>query len=377
MLNRMSKGKKLKIAFFVPDLSGGGAERIVVTFLENINRELFDPVLIVCQFSGVHCEKVPKDVPVFSLNKTSRTSFIPLIFNFKKIIAREKPDIVISFLWYADSIQLLAKTKHSPIAVCSFHTVPNAIIKEKLGWLKVLLLKSLYKKADMILGVSQSVVNDINQLLLKGQRNEKTLVQFNPFDFDDVMQSAQHHSCWDKAHKGRIIFVGRLEWVKGPDLLIDILAGLPEELNWHAKFLGTGSMQSELLSQTEKLGLNHKIDFEGFVANPFPDISEADILVVTSRFEAFPSVIVEALQLQTAVVSYNCPTGPSEIINANNGILVQVGQTEEFSNIIQRLIEHPEQIKELAENGPESVSHLSCSKATKLLEKHLLNAAKR
>ncbi|GAA0856470.1 hypothetical protein GCM10009114_18550 [Aliiglaciecola litoralis] len=354
-----------------PDLAGGGAERILITFLECLNREHFEPMLVLCEKTGFYCQSVPKDVPVFSLEKKSRWSFLALIWRFKKWLKYNRPDIVISFLWYADAIQLLGKTEGSHKSICSFHTVPSEIARDRLGWLKIKLLKSLYARTDRILGVSKSVVDEINQLLLNGE-SAKTFVQHNPFEFDFILKSAeQNQSSWSQEQKGRIVFVGRLEWVKGPDLFLDSLALLPKRLEWRAKIIGTGSMHNALLQQAESLGISDKIDFEGFVKNPFPLIQQADLLVVTSRFEAFPSVIVEALSLQTCAISFDCPTGPAELIDNENGVLISPGNINALAEAIQALIENPQLAGTMAQKGPNSVAHLASDKATIMLEKHL------
>lgn len=355
----------------MPDLSGGGAERIVVTFLKHLDREHFDPILIVCRASGVYLDSVPSDTPIFSLEKTSKWRFFSLVSRFKRIVTDQNLDVVVSFLWYADAIQLLAKSSLSPPAVCSFHSVPSAIKKEHLGWLKVLLLKSLYRRANRILAVSKSVAKEIDDLFLAGQKN-KTFVQFNPFDFDQlVKRSKQQTGVWPSETATNIVFVGRLERVKGPDRFLEMLKLLPTNLDWHAKFVGTGSLQPALEQQVADSELGHRVDFDGFVSNPFPLIREADILVVTSRFEAFPSVIVEALMLKTTVVSYDCDSGPAEIINSENGVLVTSGDATELAQNIQTLIEQPQKANALAQNGPESVAHLDYRQATTNLELHL------
>ncbi|GAC13714.1 glycosyltransferase [Aliiglaciecola lipolytica] len=367
----MNSKSKIKIAFLVPDLSGGGAEKIAITFLHRLDRELFEPSLILCSKTGIHLDSVPKDVPVHSLRKNSAFSFPMLIWRFRKHLQQYKPDIVVSFLWYADVIQLLAKLGLKTKTICCFHTVPISISKERFGTLKYLFLKQLYKLADRILAVSQSVANDIDHSLLNGKKG-KTFVQYNPFEINQLVAKSQlPESTWNASDKGKIVFVGRLEIVKGPDRLLKALAKIPSDINWHAKFVGDGSMKSQLIYEAKKLKIFNRISFEGFVSNPFPTIKHADILVLTSRFEAYPSVIVEAMLLNTPVVAYNCPSGPSEIITANNGVLVESGNSESLKDAIVDLLKNREKAASLAANGPDSVKHLSAESATKMLEAHI------
>jgi len=370
----MTLPNPLKVLFFIPNLNGGGAERIVLTYLCNLDRKLFKPVLVLCEKKGVYLDSIPPDVEVYSLERRSRFSFPLLIFRFSKLVTKLRPHFIVSFLWYADVIQLLARKHGGPITIASIHTVPDAIQLERYGYLKTWMTKRIYARSDYIFTVSQAVADRISTYM-RGGNDGNISVQYNPFPLEEIRKKANEIDVkWPVVPGCRLISVGRLEYIKGFDLLIEAASELPSELDWHLKILGTGSLEADLLELCNMLGLQDRISFEGFVENPYGYVSSADVLVLSSRFEAFPSVLVEALALGTCVVAFDCPSGPGEIINHNfNGILVEPGDPYKLASAIQSLLEHQSDRESLSSHGPETVSHMESQTVMESFQKRLIS----
>ncbi|MEZ5490852.1 MAG: glycosyltransferase [Gammaproteobacteria bacterium] len=362
--------RRLTVVFFVPDLSGGGAEKMCTEFLSLIDASRFRPILIVCNKEGSNLSAIPSTVPLYSLQKKSRFSLPLLIFRYSKLISRLKPDVTISFAWYCDMINLLAPSGQAK-AVCSIHCVPREIQKERFGRLKCWISRKMYPRADKILTVSKAVKEEFSQTFLSPHASNIT-VQNNPFPLARISALSQAYTHTWPCHTGRLVAVGRLDWVKGFDVLLNALATLPTHQDWHLVLCGTGDERKKLTQLVQQLRLQNKVTFAGYQANPYPIIASADALICSSRFEAFPSVIVEALALATPVVSFDCPSGPAEILNGQNGILVPDGDRKALADAVLRILSDATLRNTLSQAGPLSVQHLDAPASLNRLEETLI-----
>ena len=109
-------------------------------------------------------------------------------------------------------------------------------------------------------------------------------------------------------------------------------------------------------TQINQLGLIDFVELLGFKANPYPYIKHAKFLALTSRVEGLPMVILEALNLKTPVVAYNCPSGPSEMIAHNvNGVLVENQNTAQLIKTFNELILNPDKLNDLAKHSQDNL----------------------
>ncbi len=119
-------------------------------------------------------------------------------------------------------------------------------------------------------------------------------------------------------------------------------------------------MRPELEIQVKSLNLENKVHFAGTQSNPFPYLAGAKFLALSSRTEAFPMVLIEALALQCPVVATDCPTGPREIVrDGENGLLVENENTAAFSKALDRLFFDEELLHTFKHNALPSIQHLS------------------
>nr|WP_278252245.1 glycosyltransferase [Deferrivibrio essentukiensis] len=137
-----------------------------------------------------------------------------------------------------------------------------------------------------------------------------------------------------------IINVGSLCYQKGQDLLIKAYSKLDDiKDNYKLVLVGRGPDKDKLVNLTNELGLKDRVIFIDFQNNPYPFIKHAEIFVLSSRYEGFPNVLIEAMICGTPVVSFDCPTGPNEIIdNEVDGILVSSIDETKLSYSIQNLV---------------------------------------
>ena len=144
----------------------------------------------------------------------------------------------------------------------------------------------------------------------------------------------------EKNNNKRIISVGRLEWQKGYDRLIDIWKIVSSKHpDWHLTIFGSGTLGNEINSNIRDTELKN-IDIHSFTPNISQEYSGSSIFVLPSRFEGFPLVLLEALQHGLPCVAFDCPFGPKDVIeNGTCGYVIKNGDIETFANRICQLID--------------------------------------
>lgn len=150
-----------------------------------------------------------------------------------------------------------------------------------------------------------------------------------------------------------ILAIGRLVDQKGFDLLIDAYARLAlSSSRWDLVILGDGPMKPELEAKIHRYDLMDRVLLPGRVGNPGDWYQACDMYVMSSRFEGFPNTLAEAMSYSLPVVSFDCPTGPSDLIsNGDNGLLIPNGDTEGLADAITRLTTDKSLRKKLGETA--------------------------
>lgn len=137
-----------------------------------------------------------------------------------------------------------------------------------------------------------------------------------------------------------VVAVGRLAPQKGFDLLIKAFAQCATDFPaWNLTIFGEGNERTPLESLVAKLVLGHRIHLPGLIEEPMLALPDADIFVLSSRYEGFPNVLIEAMVCELAVIATDCPSGPGEIIqNGSNGILVPPNNVDELAKAMKTLM---------------------------------------
>lgn len=352
-------------------MAGGGAEKILAEFVNRIERARFDVSVVLCAERGAHLSLLSEDTVIHTLGKRGWWDFPLLVGRYRRLVAQLQPDIVMSFLWYADMIQLLGNPA-GVAAVCSVHTVPSGIRAERFGSLKTWLLRRLYRRASAVFTVSRFVAEEFAREYFGG---DHTLlrVQPNPFSIEDLVAKAACGDLpWRTGTICRIVAVGRLAWEKGFDRLLQALSFLPQGFKWELALVGEGEMRPKLEQLVHDLGMTRQVTFCGFLANPYTAIASADALVLSSRFEAFPNVILEAFALETPVIAFDCPTGPAEILGPGRGVLIDADDFKAMAeSIVSLFFDHTLKARFIAA-GSVFVQQLEAETITKQLQENLL-----
>jgi glycosyltransferase involved in cell wall biosynthesis len=372
-----------RLLFVIDSLVGGGAERILSYLVNELNKDKFKISLYLSLGSQIDyyiSEKttlyLPQETPrlnTLALVLIRLVAFLyniyklPFIKNFlssyrklqkylrdffiassrlRTIVEREDPDLIISFLPNSNIIALLAKFlfKINASTFCSDHNTLSREIKSlPYPLLYSILSKLLYKKADLHIAVSDGAKQD---LIVKFQIPAKKVVTiYNGIDIDSVRIQSQEPLdkeileifTDDKVFK--IINVGRLTVQKGHEYLLKAFKKVTSQVNCLLFILGVGERQQFLESLSRELGIHKHVYLLGWHKNPFKFMARCDLFVLSSIWEGFPVVLIEAMSLKLPVISTNCPFGPSEILdNGKYGILVPPEDEEALAKAIVEVL---------------------------------------
>lgn len=352
--------KNKKIAFFVPSLNGGGAERVMLILANKFSENDFEVDLILVKKEGPYLSEVSPEVNIVDLKSSNvPQSLFPLI----KYLRKENPDVLISTLAHANVVAVLAKilsrTK-TKIIVRVTNTFSEAL-KNNTFFIKIILFLGVsifYRFADEIVAGSEGAADDLAKTIKISKNKIKVIC--NPTDVEKIGKECEKipdHPWLKNKTVPVILAAGRLTVEKDYPTLFKAFSILSEKNNFRLIILGEGKKRRELEELVEMLGLQDKIDMPGFVKNPFAYMHNCDVFVLSSITEGLPNTLIEAMACGTPVVSTDCPSGPREILdNGKYGKLVKVGDEKALANAILETIKNPLDSSELIKRVNENFS---------------------
>ncbi|MBY6276608.1 MAG: glycosyl transferase [Symbiobacterium thermophilum] len=305
---------------------------------------LVDIVLVKAE--GPLQDQIPSKVRVVDLAQHRTLSSIPHLVHY---LRQERPKVLISALYHANIVALLAKR----VSGIDVHTIVSehntmSLLRQGLGLPKSLLMmqliRSCYRWADSIVAVSHGVAQDLS--VHTGIPLSAIDVVYNPVITPQLRELAsevpEHPWFRDGDTRPIVLGAGRLAKEKDFPTLIKafglVLRALPARLI----IIGEGPMRIELETLIRNLGLEEHVSLPGFVSNPYAYYARSAVFVLSSVSEGFSNVLVEAQACGTPVVSTDCPYGPSEILNGGEyGRLVPVGDCEELARAILQELTSP------------------------------------
>lgn len=320
--------EKKTIIFILPDLETGGAERIVTTIANHLPRELFIPKIMLLRKDGGYLKILKSDIEIIDLKvQRIRNSLFPIL----RQIYRRKPNIVFSGFGEINAylslfIKFFPKTK--------FIARETNVVSQHITRPEIKFFYNFYNNFDKIICQSDDMLSD----LIENFRIKQTkIIKINnPVDFDFIQQKlniSEKISSFDNEHK-HIVSIGNLSMRKGFDNLLNVFSYLKNE-NIKLHILGDGKDKDLLLSQKEKLGLDNVI-FHGRQENPYLFLKFADLFILSSRYEGFPNVLLEAGACGIYSIANDCPGGIREIIQPNiNGEIHRIENHQEFAEKIK------------------------------------------
>lgn len=315
------------LAFLLSDLRGGGAERVMLDLARELQAAGHTVSFVLRCAEGEFLDEARSAFEVVDLGVSRvRYAYGPL----RRWVLGTRPDALVASLWPNAALAVMAARGSRTRVVAVEHSV---LSRQYAGWGGVTNFKlrrsirHLYPRAHAVVGVSAGVARDVETL--GGLALGSVKVIYNPVRPTSPLPDAAVAAAaleWGAGEGPRILSVGNFKPVKNHALLLRAFARLRTDPQARLLILGEGVLRPEIEALAAALGIADRVRLPGFRADPAPFYRAADLFVLSSDYEGFGNVIVEAMAHGLPVVSTDCPSGPSEILEGGrHGRLVPVG----------------------------------------------------
>lgn len=371
-------GRPVRVLLLLTSLHGGGAERVAVHLHNHLDKERFDVRMGLLRAAGPYLDLVDQERLMVAPDGTGRFNFdgpnraqyaagkligaiqgAPLAY--RRMIGQFRPDVVMSFLKGTNLLTWLglmnlgsgrprwiAREGNNVLSVLR-EEAPNAFVEK----LSCSLTRRAYSRADAVLANSSDMAAGIARDL--GLDPAKMRMINNPVDLNTVQAQARQRLA-SAPTRPYILSAGRLEFQKAHEVLIRAFAQSGLGRSHVLVILGKGSKLGELHRLAAQLGVGEQVRFIGFVDNPYAWMAGADLFVLPSRWEGFPTVAAEAMACGAPLLLSDCAFGPRDIIVPDeSGVLVPPDDATALASAMAALIADPERRRRLSEAGRERV----------------------
>lgn len=335
----------MRILCFLPDLGGGGAQRTLINLAASFRAAGHDVILSAAQPDGPAREWIDPSVETIAVGSGQlRNSLFPLA----KLLRKRRPDVVLSSVLDANIVAAAARAlAGAPRGRLVVRETNSQRARDDIGAVRKRLARRAYRSADAVVALSEGVRQELVEDFALSPDRAVTI--HNPVEFDALAAEAgtapplpvQKDGLW-------IVGVGRLLRQKGFDRLVRAVAAM-QRPDVRLVLVGEGPDRAALQSQANEVGIGDRLIMPGFVKQPMQWLAAADLFVLSSRWEGFGHVIVEAMAANVPVIAFDCPHGPRDIIrNGENGILVPDGDEAALTAAMSELLDNRDRATALA-----------------------------
>ena len=327
------------VAFYIFSLDGGGAERVTSILANRLaERGAVVTIFTMKPLSGRSYFILPTvRIVTVGTHKKLTNSESSVAFNLKRItvlrslVKESNPDVLITMMTVANVIGALALLGTGIKCVASERNDP-AQAPVSAPWR--LLRKFVYGSCYSIVAQTKIAADWLSE----NTNSKRISVIANPVEFP--LRAFEPRVPVPKLSQKIILGVGRLCDQKQFSHLIHVFARLAAERNdWVLVIAGEGKNESDLKEQAHSLGVSSKVMFPGRLGNLADWYQKASLYVMTSAFEGYPNSLIEAMTYCLPVVSYDCPSGPADVIdNYENGILVEPDNQNQLFEVMNELM---------------------------------------
>ena len=354
--------KKKKISIFINSLNGGGAERVVSILLQQLKDDFEVHLVLINKLIEY---TIPPDQKIYILDKSFNTSNtlnilkIPVLaYRYYKYLRKNKIGLSFSFLTRSNFISAFLKYFNWKGTIIISERAFTSSVYTKVnfeGKLGMFLVHKLYSKSDIIVCNSELIARDLKNNFSVRSRFE---VINNPIDISQVNQFISTHKDKPKTGKNPFTFVtlGRLGTEKNHAMLVKASA-LVKGFDFEVQIIGKGELKDKLEMLITELNIGDKVKLIPFTDNPYEYLLNSDCFVLSSNFEGFPNVILEALACGLPIISTDCRSGPRELLAPSLhidaplekkvgyyefGMLIPVNDEESLSLAMQEIMQNKE-----------------------------------
>jgi glycosyltransferase involved in cell wall biosynthesis len=348
----------------------GGAERIMIGIAESLVEGGYDVDLVLAERRGELLQQVPTAVRIVELESASRATVLAALPGFPwssildlgRLAIRNRLILKLpSFATYlreeAPCVLLVTVLKNSLLALWARHLAGvdlRLVVREanvhslqhagrsRDNPILNRLARKWYPHADTFVAISQGVATDLTHSL--GIPAGRISTIHNPVDADNVarLASTPIDHPWLRADIPLLLSVGRLAQQKDHATLLRAFAIVWREREVRLLVLGEGSCRRELEKLSCELGVERDVSFPGITSNPYPFMASASCFVLSSAWEGFGNVLIEALACGCPVVSTDCQSGSAEILDGGRfGRLARTGDPVDLARAIVETLDEP------------------------------------
>lgn len=329
-----------KITFFISSLNGGGAEGVCINLANALSKRGWNITIVILNLNNAEYKnRIEDSVELISLNvSNSRYAF----FKMRKLLVDNNIQKVVAFDYIMTILLVLIRVTLKSkfyIIMRNINTLSQKKNMKKTFKQKIVysLLNKIFYKVDYIVNQCNAMKKDLLSLHSLNPKNVGVI--YNPVNkkIEDVSTNSS-----DIKKEDFFLCVGRLEKQKSFEYAIKAFANISTSYpNFRLKIVGKGSLETYLKKIAIECGIESKIDFEGFQQDVIPYYQKAKATILTSVYEGFPNVLIESITLGTPVISFDCPSGPNEIIEEGlNGYLVEYQNINDLSSKMLKVIEN-------------------------------------
>jgi glycosyltransferase involved in cell wall biosynthesis len=347
-----------RVLFYTIALSGGGAESHALRVMNHLDRSRYQPELAVSRRGGNYEKFLRDDVPIHGLgidripSSTGRVAVSGVAL--RRLLSRDRYDVLCSLLELPNLVGILATRglANAP-RVLPCVQIPPTIEFERTRWGRDFMLPALrraYPHADRVVALSHGVKSDL--VRMQPQLEGRVEVVHNAC-VDARVRAAAKLAIDEPLPKGPLLVAcGRLTYQKGLPHLIEAMTKVRERHPAELWILGEGPDRAQLEALIRERGLTESVRLLGFRDSPQRYMARASLFVLSSLYEGFGNVVAEAMASGAAVVSTDCPYGPSEIlVHEESGLLVPVADASALAGAIVRMLDDEAFRARIAEAG--------------------------
>lgn len=344
----------LRVILVVYCLRGGGAER-VSAYLANSLADRGYRVTVVTEL-GPETDQYQLRADVARavigrangggrLRKMGR--FLAKTFVLRQIVKRLRPDVVVSFMTRSNNISLLATTRLPVKTIVCERNDPR---HNKERSVDANLRRWSYPRADLLIVQTDTMARVMREEF--GVEKSVTIPNPSLVDIDEADQTPEI-----TLPENYILAMGRLAPQKGFDVLIRAYARSRALHLYELVIAGQGGHLGWYESIAREEGVLNRVRFVGHLERPLPVMKRCRMFVLSSRWEGFPNVLLEAMSLRRPVISSRLPSGAHDmIVDGVSGLLVPVGDEQALVTAINRLVDDPAGAEAMGNQGPAAVA---------------------